>query len=294
MADEANPQVRVTLTAEDAGLSSALKSLSDELKRLDSQQTQSASTATRAARTMGEATGGIRSQIGLLDNTIRGAHAQAMADLVRRFSDSAVVMNLLPIGATAGAFVLLGGIIADLVRKFEELKNSQSEIAQAEQKLQTQSNETMGKLGDEVLRARMEVDRLSGNSLRALREQLALIDHTSMGDLISQFSELNKYLLAFLKPLEGHWYEPWDKGSDKVEHDMTQLQAKIGEIKSEMGLLDPASKQYRDDQAQLNKLLDDAVAKYKKIVELQKQAVDRKSTRLNSSHYSRSRMPSSG
>src|SRR6185437_16142677 len=58
--------------------------------------------------------GSLRANLGLIDNTIRGAHAQAMADLMRLWAQNAIVMSALPIAATAAGFILVGGIVYEL------------------------------------------------------------------------------------------------------------------------------------------------------------------------------------
>lgn len=66
-----------------------------------------------------EANTNLRSQIGLLDNTIRGQHAAAFADMIRLFEKSNIVMKLLPLAATAGLFGFIFEILAEGIGAIE-------------------------------------------------------------------------------------------------------------------------------------------------------------------------------
>jgi hypothetical protein len=138
--------------------------------------------------------GGLRTQIGLLDNAIRGAHAMAMADMIRRFSDTKAVMTLLPIAATGAAFVVAAGIAVEAINKISEAWNAEKVEAE---KVHEANNDLFGTIGsvtthlrDKLLQAGMEADNLAGNHLAAVKKELELIDNQSLDDLAQSFNQL--------------------------------------------------------------------------------------------------------
>jgi hypothetical protein len=70
----------------------------------------------------------VRASLGILDNSIRGNHAAAMADLIRLFSQSSVVMAALPLAATAGGILLLGGVVIEVVKKLQEMREAEEKL----------------------------------------------------------------------------------------------------------------------------------------------------------------------
>jgi hypothetical protein len=165
----------------------------------------------------------VRHSIGLVDNFIRGAHAQAIADLVRMYGQSAIVMRTLPLAATAAGIGLIGGIAFEVYEKMHKLAEEEEKLTDDTVKYGTAANTVFRSLDDKLLAAQKQADELSGNHLDALKKQLILIDHASMTDLIHSFGLLEKAADAVFTDLKGHWYS-LGIGSDGAKHALEQFQ----------------------------------------------------------------------
>lgn len=95
----------------------------------------------------------VRAALGLFDNSIRGNHAAAMADLIREFSHTSIVMAALPFAAVAGGFVFLGSLVIGAAEKIKEFREEQEKIGQDQTKLSTAVNTVWGSLDDKLLTA---------------------------------------------------------------------------------------------------------------------------------------------
>lgn len=174
----------------------------------------------------GHSFGSVRANLGLIDNTIRGAHAQAMADLVRMFSESRIVMAALPIAATAAGIVMLGGLVVELVEKLRELRLVHEKLADDMLRFQTTANDTYRGLEDKLLNAERRVDELRNDHMAALQKQLELIDHQSMEDLQRSLEALAKTADTVFKDLSSHWYSFWAGGSAGAKHSFDEFEVR--------------------------------------------------------------------
>jgi hypothetical protein len=199
----------------------------------------------------------VRHSLGLVDNVIRGAHAQAMADLIRMYAQSAVVMTALPIAATVAGFALLGGIVYEVFHKIHEYREEQEKLADDMTKFKTVANNALGGLGDRILEAEKRSDELRNDHLGALRKELELIDHASMGELVKELETVAKAADVVFAELKGHWYT-FGSGSEGAQHALQQFQTQYDNLLS-MG---------KDKEA--GDLLHGTLSSAKEILKLQK------------------------
>lgn len=134
----------------------------------------------------------VRHSIGLLDNTIRGAHGQAMADLVRMFAQSEVVMTALPIAATAAGFVLFGGIVYELYQKFQAADEANQKFRASLNALGLEGQTAIRKVDENILGLQAAIDDLNGNHLQAFIDRLKEIDNTSLDKIRSELDALQE------------------------------------------------------------------------------------------------------
>lgn len=165
----------------------------------------------------------VRHSIGLVDNFIRGAHAQAIADMVRMYQSSALVMNALPLAATAAGIGLIGGIAFEVAEHIKKMDEESEKLTDDLIKFGTASNTAFQSLDDKLLTAEQRSDELRGDHLGALQKQLALINHSSMTELIHSFGLVEKAADAVFTDLKGHWYS-LGIGSDGAKHALDQFQ----------------------------------------------------------------------
>lgn len=148
----------------------------------------------------------VRSAIGLVDNTIRGAHAMAIADLVREFQHTAIVMAALPFAVTVAGIAAVAAVAVEVAEKIKEWREAQEKLTEEQTKFGTAINESFNGLDDRILQAGIRADELRNNHLGALSKALELIDHASMQDLVKEFETISKAAEGTFKLLEGHWY----------------------------------------------------------------------------------------
>lgn len=200
---------------------------------------------------VGKASVDVRHSLGLVDNVIRGAHAQAMADLVRMYAQSALVMSTLPVAAAAAGIALIGGIAYEAAEHVEKLKEAHEKLANDITNSDTVGNNAFRQLDDRILEAGIQADELSNNHLGALQKRLRLIDDQNMDDLIKQFDTLAKAADTVFADLAGNWYS-FGQGSDGAKHALAQFHVQYAALiaagKSEQasgllhGTLDQAQK----------------------------------------------------
>lgn len=170
-----------------------------------------------------------RAALGILDNSIRGAHAQAMADLIRLFAQSSIVMAALPLAATAGAFMLVGGGAVALAHKIHELKQEQEQLGRTMTDFGTAAQNAFNSLDEKILQSEMRSDELRNNHLVALRHQLQLIDMQSMGQLEHTFDDLAKKVDVVFASLKSSWYT-FGIGSDGAKHALEVFQSQYDSL----------------------------------------------------------------
>ncbi|GAA3760766.1 coiled-coil domain-containing protein [Terriglobus aquaticus] len=159
----------------------------------------------------------VRAALGLFDNSIRGNHAAAMADMIREFQNTKLVMMALPFAATAGAFIALGGVAVELVEHFKKVREEHEKLTSVQTEFGTAANNAYRSLDDKMLQAEKRADELKNDHLGALRAELKLIDSQSMAELMHQFEGVEKIADEVFSHLQGHWYTI-GKGPEGAKH----------------------------------------------------------------------------
>ncbi|QNI35453.1 coiled-coil domain-containing protein [Edaphobacter albus] len=174
----------------------------------------------------------VRSAIGLVDNTIRGAHAMAIADLVREFQHTAIVMAALPFAVTIAGIAAVTAVAVEVANKIREWREEQEKLGNATTKFGTDVQESFNTLDQRLLQSGIRADELRNSHLGALHKQLELIDHTSMQDLVKEFESIAKAADPVFKMLEGHWYT-LGIGSAGAVHAIEQFKTKYDSLLSQ-------------------------------------------------------------
>jgi hypothetical protein len=163
-----------------------------------------------------------RAALGILDNSIRGNHAAAMADLIRLFRESAAVQAALPFAATAGGVLLLAGVVVGAIKVYKEWREEQEKLKGEQTEFGTAIQTTFNGLDEKLISAGIRADELRNDHLGALRGELALIDKQSMDELIRAFGEIDKAAEALFGDLKSHWYT-FGIGSAGASHALSQF-----------------------------------------------------------------------
>ena len=174
-------------------------------------------------RGVGQSAGNVRAALGLLDNTIRGAHGAAMADLIREFSDTKIVMAALPFLPVTGGLLFLAGTVVEVVSKLREMREEQEKLTQDQTKFGTSVNEAFNSLDDKILVAQERSDELRNNHLGVLNKELELINRQSMAELVRSLETVAKAADVVFADLKGHWYT-FGAGSAGAQHALQQFQ----------------------------------------------------------------------
>jgi hypothetical protein len=167
--------------------------------------------------------GNVRAALGLFDNTIRGNHAAAMADLIREFSHTSIVMAALPFAAVAGGLLLLGGLVVAGAEKLREWREEQQRLADESMKFGTSIQEVFNNLDKQILQASLHSDELRNDHLAALRTQLELINKEGMGQLVRSLEDVAKAADGLFEKIKGNWYS-FGIGSDGAKHALEEFQ----------------------------------------------------------------------
>lgn len=168
----------------------------------------------------------VRHSLGLVDNVIRGAHAQAMADLVRMYAQSAIVMNTLPIAATAAGLALIGGIAYEAAERIKKMKEEAQKLRNALINQDTAGAGVFRQLDDEFLKAEQRSDELRNDHLGALKTELELINNQSLEQLAKSFETVEKSADDALKNISTSWYAFWDSGATGASNALENFQVK--------------------------------------------------------------------
>ena len=96
----------------------------------------------------------VRAALGLIDNTIRGNHAAAMADLVREFQNSKIVMMALPFAATIGGISAVAAIAVEVAEKVKEWREEHEKLTTAQTQFGTAANNAYRSLDDKMISSR--------------------------------------------------------------------------------------------------------------------------------------------
>ncbi|HET9741752.1 MAG TPA: hypothetical protein VFQ00_03290 [Terriglobales bacterium] len=180
----------------------------------------------RSAGEMSEGTskgfGDIRHSLGLLDNSIRGQHGAAMADAIRLTAQFIDVSAALPYAAITGGFLLIGGGILEVIKKYKELKQAAEATRNANLEFGTAVDNVYNGLTEKLLQAGIKADELNKDHLAALHKQLELIDMQTMSDLVHSFAEIDKASDAVFKQLQANWYT-LGIGSEGAKHALDEF-----------------------------------------------------------------------
>lgn len=171
----------------------------------------------------------VRHALGLVDNTIRGAHSMAMVDLIRMFQNSAIVMQGLPFAMVVAGIGLVGEIAYKAAEKINEMRMAEEKLRNSQTQLSTGIQDTFNHLADKLLEAQKRVDELNGNHLAALHKELILIDHTSLEELRHSFDSVAKEAEGFFGQLKAHWYE-LGIGSEGAQHALEQFKLQYNSL----------------------------------------------------------------
>lgn len=171
----------------------------------------------------------VRHALGLVDNTIRGAHSMAMADLIRMFKDSALVMGALPFAMTVAGFALVAEMVYKGVQAIEAYRQAQAKLKDDQAKFGTTIQDVFNGLNDKILEAEKTTDELSGNHLGALHKELELIDHQSLSDLEHSFETISKAADQLFGDLKAGWYQ-MGIGSEGAKHALDEFQTQYASL----------------------------------------------------------------
>lgn len=171
----------------------------------------------------------VRAAIGLLDNTIRGDHMRALADLVREYSQTSFVMAAIPFAATAGAIALAATAVFAAVEHFRALREEQEKLRDEQTTFGTSIQNVFNGLDDKLLTAEARADELRNDHLGALQKELELINHQSMGELVKSLETVAKAADVVFGDLKSHWYT-FGIGSAGAQHALSQFQTQYDSL----------------------------------------------------------------
>jgi hypothetical protein len=174
----------------------------------------------------------VRHSLGLVDNVLRGDHMRAFVDLIRIYSQSAIVMGALPFAAVAGGIALIGGVAYEAFEHFHKLAEEQEKLTDAFTKLGTTGNNAFRELDDQILKAEQHSAELRNDHLAALHIQLELIDHESMAELVKSLGTVQKAADEVFKVLQGNWYS-FGIGSAGASHALDEFKTKYENLVSQ-------------------------------------------------------------
>ncbi|MCU1320376.1 MAG: hypothetical protein JWM43_25 [Acidobacteriaceae bacterium] len=187
------------------------------------------SAATESGEGVSKSALNVRSAIGLVDNTIRGQHAAAMADLIKEFSHTGIVMAALPFAAAVGGIAAVAAIAVEVAEKIKEWREEQAKLQQEAMKFGTTINESFRSLDEKLLAAGIRSDELRNDHLAALRKELLLIDGQSMAELVKELDTVAKAADEVFAGLKGHWYT-FGIGSDGATHALDTFKTKYDSL----------------------------------------------------------------
>jgi hypothetical protein len=207
------------------GLADAARSARDSFKQVN-----------QGASEMGESVGrgslDVRHALGLVDNTIRGAHSMAMVDLIRMFKDSALVMGALPFAMTAAGFALVAEMVVKGVEAYNAYRMAAERLGDETTQMHTSLQDVLNGISDRVLEASKETDDLTGNHLGALNKELTLINHQDMGELRRAFEDIAKTADTTFTQLKASWYQ-FGIGSDGARHALDAFKTQYDSLLSQ-------------------------------------------------------------
>jgi hypothetical protein len=216
----------------------------------------------------------IRASIGLLDNTIRGAHGAAMADLLRMFAQTSAGMAALPFLPVIGLIALLVGTVVGAVRAYQEWNEEQAKLKTTMAGFDASVNETFNTMAEKILQAGIRADELANNHLGALHKQLQLINLQSMNELIQQLDHLARAADTVFDSLKAHWYE-FGSGGEGAKKSLDDFKARYDELVS------------KGDTGGASKLLADKLDRERGILAMQQTALARPSGEITDDSWAK-------
>ena len=138
------------------------------------------------------------------------------------------VAGLGPIGpALQAAFPFLAVAVGAtlLIEHLSKVRDEAEKLALAQAHSGISIQETMNALNDKLLGVQIQADELTNNHLGAMLKQLQLIDHETLGDLISQFSHLGQIADTVFSQLKTSWFE-MGSGAAGAKASLDQFTAK--------------------------------------------------------------------
>jgi len=149
----------------------------------------------------------VRHALGLVDNTIRGAHSMAMVDMIRMFKDCSLVMTALPFAMTAAGFALIAEIVVKGVQAYEAYKQELEKVKDGQVQIGTTANDALNSLNKRLIEAEKTADDLANDHLGAVQKELELINMESLDTLSKTFSDIEKQADEFFGHLKNSWYQ---------------------------------------------------------------------------------------
>ena len=142
------------------------------------------------------------------------------------------IAHLGPVGAameTAFPFIAIIAAAVLLTEKLASLRQAAEQLTEDEVKFGTAAQNAYNMLADKLLQAQIRSDELKNDHLGALQQQLELIDHESMNELVHAFEEVAKAADVVFKGLESHWYTFGD-GSTGAKHALEDFQTQYDSL----------------------------------------------------------------
>ena len=130
------------------------------------------------------------------------------------------IAGLGPIGAAMEAafpFLAIAVGATLLIQHLEKMREAGETLTQDQMKFGTTVNNVWNGLDTKILQAQIRADDLNHNHLKALDDQLQVIDRESMDELVHSFEEVAKAGDVVMKELESHWYS-FGTGSEGAKH----------------------------------------------------------------------------
>ncbi len=140
----------------------------------------------------------LQTQLGLVDNAMRGQTSRALADIIRGMSKFGIVMDLLPIAATVAGLAILGKMVLEVGKQFGSGGN---EMIQANNKLLdfddslAATNADLKLTLDKELQAKAISDGRPFDGLRISADETAV----AVSRLQTQLNGVTEKELAFLQ-----------------------------------------------------------------------------------------------
>ncbi|MGH9503826.1 MAG: hypothetical protein ACRD20_13315 [Terriglobales bacterium] len=149
--------------------------------------------------------GSLRTQIGLVDNTIRGNFTNALADVTRALSSMGLVAQGLNFAASVAGLILLVELVSKITAEIEEYAHHADEVAAAWEKVDNVQRKALESLEENLIRAQIKVDELTGKHLEALRLKLELIDHASLQGLAAALDKIAQEADKAFLAMDRNW-----------------------------------------------------------------------------------------